>query len=90
VFALVATEHFRRRTRKFLRAHPDLRDRLGDTLDALAHDPLQQNLRLHPLHGPLSGLHAIRLTHVYRMIIRIVPAAHEIELLDIGSHDDVY
>ena len=90
MFALVATEHFRRRTRRFLRAHPDLRGRLGDTLDALVHDLLQQSLRLHPMRGPLSGLHAIRLTHAYRMIIRIVPAAPETVLLDIGSRDEVY
>jgi len=32
-FALVTTQHFERRARKFLRKHPDLRSTLRDTLD---------------------------------------------------------
>ena len=32
-FALVTTQHFERRARKFLRKHPDLRPTLRDTLE---------------------------------------------------------
>ena len=54
-FGLVATEHFERRARKFLRKHPDLRATLRDTLDDLSRDPFQPRLKLHSLGGKLSG-----------------------------------
>jgi mRNA-degrading endonuclease YafQ of YafQ-DinJ toxin-antitoxin module len=62
-FALVTTQHFERRARKFLRKHPDLRPALRDTLDDLSRDPCQPKLKLHPLSGNLAGMQSVSLTY---------------------------
>jgi addiction module RelE/StbE family toxin len=89
-FAVIATNQFKRSARRFRRAHPELIDRLNDVLRALAADPFQPHLRLHPLRGDLSGLHAVSVTHRYRVILILQITEREITLLDIGSHDEVY
>ena len=88
-FALVTTQHFERRARKFLRKHPDLRPALRDTLDDLSRDPLQPKLDLHPLGGKLNGVQAVSLAYSYRVTLLVKVTDQEIALLDIGTHDEV-
>jgi len=66
-FALVTTQHFERRARKFLRTHPELRSALRDILDDLSRDPFQPQLKFHPLSGNLAGVQAVSLTDSYRL-----------------------
>ena len=89
-FALVTTQHFERRARKFLRKHPDLRSTLRDTLDDLSRDPFQPQLKLHPFSGNLAGVQAVSLTYSYRLTLLVSVTEQEIVLLDIGTHDEVY
>ena len=89
-FALVATQHFERRARKFLRKHPDLRRMLRDILDQLSQDPFEPCLKLHALAGSLAGLQAVSLTHSYRITLILEITEQEIVLLDLGTHDEVY
>jgi mRNA-degrading endonuclease YafQ of YafQ-DinJ toxin-antitoxin module len=89
-FALVTTQHFERRARKFLRKHPDLRPALRDTLDDLSRDPFQSKLKLHPLSGTLAGVQAVSLTYSYRLTLLLRVTEQEVVLLDIGTHDEVY
>ena len=86
-FALVTTQHFERRARKFLRKHPDLRSTLRDTLDDLSRDPFEPQLKLHPLSGNLAGVQAVSLTYSYRLTLLVRVTEQEIVLLDIGTHD---
>ena len=90
MFALVRTRHFDRRLARFVTAHPDLRGRLAQLFRDLEADPFQSHLRLHPLHGDLQGLHAVSVTHSYRITLTLRITASEIVLLDIGTHDEVY
>jgi mRNA-degrading endonuclease YafQ of YafQ-DinJ toxin-antitoxin module len=89
-WTLVTTASFDRRARKFLTRHPDLRLRLAETLEKLRVDPFEPSLRLHPLTGKLQGLQAVSLTYSYRITLTLQITEHEILLLDIGSHDEVY
>ncbi len=89
-FALVTTQHFERRARKFLRKHPDLRSTLRHTLDDLSRDPFEPQLKLHPLSGNLAGVQAVSLTYSYRLTLLVRVTEQEIVLLDIGTHDEVY
>ena len=89
-FALVTTQQFERRARKFLRKHPDLGQRLRDTLDDLSRDPFQPKLKLHPLSGNLGGVQAVSLTYSYRLTLQVRVTEQEVVLLDIGTHDEVY
>ena len=90
MYVLVATSHFDRRVGKFMRAHPELKKPLAKVLHSLEFDPFRPHLRLHPLKGELEGLHAVSVTHAYRMTLILRVTKKEIILLDIGSHDDVY
>jgi len=89
-WTLVTAASFDRRARKFLTRHPDLRPRLAETLEKLRADPFDPSLRLHPLTGKLEGLQAVSLTYSYRITLTLQITEHEILLLDIGSHDEVY
>ncbi|MHB0889095.1 type II toxin-antitoxin system RelE/ParE family toxin [Acidithiobacillus sp.] len=89
-WTLTTTAFFDRRVRKFLAKHPDLRPRFAEALAQLATDPFQPSLRLHPLGGKLQGLQAVSLTYSYRLTLTLQITEHEILLIDIGSHDEVY
>lgn len=89
-WTLVTTASFDRRARKFLTKDPDLRPRLAETLERLRVDPFEPSLRLHPLGGRLQGMQAVSLTHSYRITLTLQITEHQVLLLDIGSHDEVY
>lgn len=90
MWALVATAGFERRLSRFRRLHPDLRPRLARLLSDLEADPFAPHLRLHPLRGELAGIHAVRLTQGYRLILKVRATERELVLLDIGGHEEVY
>jgi mRNA interferase YafQ len=90
MYRLVFSSHFDRQSERFKRRHPELRSRLARTIRDLQTDPFQPHLRLHALRGELEGLHALSLTHAYRILLTLRISEHEITLLDIGSHDDLY
>ncbi len=90
MFTLVTTERFLRNSRKFLKQHPDLRDRFAQVLAQLREDPFAPQLSYHPLSGKYEGVQAIHLTYNYRIILSILITEKEIILLDVGSHDEVY
>jgi addiction module RelE/StbE family toxin len=90
MYSLVWTKSFAREARKFLRTHPDLRNRFDRVLQDLESDPFQPHLRLHPLQGALKGMHAVSITHSYRIVLTLQITELDIILLDVGGHDDVY
>ena len=90
VFTFVTTEYFLRRARKFLRKHPDLRERFARIVDDLKQDPFAPHLAYHHFGGKLKGAQAVSLADSYRVTLTIVIAQKEVILLDIGSHDEVY
>ena len=89
-WTLTTTAFFDRRVRKFLTRHLDLRPRFIETMAQLRADPFEPSLRLHPLTGKLQGMQAVSLTYSYRITLTLQITEHEILLLDIGSHDEVY
>lgn len=89
-YTLIVPNSFRRQAKKFLNAHPDLRDSVATVLHGLEDDPFQPQLHLHPLSGRLAGCHAVSITHSYHITLILQFSEHEIVPFDIGSHDDVY
>jgi plasmid maintenance system killer protein len=47
-------------------------------------------LRLHGLSGRLLGLHSISINMKYRITIEMIVTEHEIILINVGDHDEVY
>lgn len=90
MFTIVTTEYFLRRARKFLKKHPDLRQRFAQVVDDLQQDPSAAHLAYHRLGGKLKDLQAVSITYEHRIILTIEVTDNEIILLDIGSHDEVY
>ena len=90
MFSVNTSDQFLRQARKFFKKHPDLKPRFVAVFEALQQDPFQPVLVLHQLTGDLSGCHAVRLTYSYRITLTLLISEHEIILLDIGSHDEVY
>lgn len=90
MFSIVATCHFMRRARKFLKKHPELQHRFTQIIEDLTQDPFAPHLAYHHLGGRFKGIQAISITDNYRITLTIAISEHEIILLDIGSHDEVY
>jgi mRNA-degrading endonuclease YafQ of YafQ-DinJ toxin-antitoxin module len=90
MYVLLTTGHFDRRVVKVTRTHPELKKPLAKALKNLETNPFLSSLRLHPLSGELEGLHAVSVTHAYRITLTLRVTKKEIVLLDIGSHDEVY
>ena len=90
MFILVWSPRFTKAAKRFSKLHPELNQRFARILRDVERDPFQSHLRLHPLQGDLAGIHAISLTHSYRITLTLKITEHEIILLDIGSHDEVY
>ena len=89
-YSLVFTAHYDKIERRFVKRHPDLLERYHKTLALLEQDPFQPSLRLHALQGALAGLHAVSINLQYRITLEIEVREHEIILVNIGSHGDVY
>jgi mRNA-degrading endonuclease YafQ of YafQ-DinJ toxin-antitoxin module len=90
LWALIETPAYARALRRFLRKHPDLERAHADVIRLLSRDPHATALRLHSLGGALAGQHTVSVTYSYRITITLKIVEHEIVLLNIGSHDEVY
>jgi len=90
MWQLAWTATFSRRCRKLLPRNPSLERALSTALARLADDPHHPSLRLHRLHGDLEGLWAVRVTYSVRLVIDLDESTHEITLLALGTHDEVY
>jgi mRNA interferase YafQ len=90
MWRLSRTDTFVRTARKLLRRNPQLKTAFGETLEDLEKDPQDPRLKLHRLRGQLDGLWAVRVTFQIRIVLLVDEDQHELTLLDIGSHDDVY
>ena len=89
-YDLIFTESYEKIERRFLKRHPDLRERYFKTLALLEQDPLHPSLRLHGLERQLAGLHAVAINLQYRITLELELREQEILLVNVGSHGEVY
>ena len=89
-YELILTESYEKIEKRFLKRHPDLIDRYGKTLALLEHDPFHPSSRLHGLEGRLAGLHTVSINLQYRITLELEIREHEIILVNVGSHGEVY
>ena len=85
MFTLVTTEFFLRRARKFLKRHPDLRERFAEVTNDLQRDPFASHLKYHHLGGKLKDVQAVSITYEYRIILTLMALEKEVVLLDVGG-----
>lgn len=89
-YRLIYPESYVRKAKKFLRRHPEVRNQYQKTLELLEVNPYHPSLRLHGLHGRLSGLSSVSINMSYRIVLEMVIRDNDIILVDIGNHGQVY
>jgi len=89
---LVSTPTFVRAAKRFLKKHPDQVESLRTTLSLMETDVFQAKLRSHKLRGELEGRWACSAGYDVRIVftIGVVADKETVQLLSIGSHDEVY
>ncbi len=85
---LVAPPTFLSRLRKFLKYHPDLKERVAKTLRSLKQDLHAPSLGSHKLHGRLGASWGCDINRQYRIVFSFDDK--HVYLESIGDHDDVY
>ena len=89
-WSLVFTEQYEKRARRFLKRHTELERQYLKTLQLLEANPFHPSLRLHPLSGRLSSLHAASINLSYRITLEFLMQDQEIIPINVGDHDSVY
>jgi mRNA-degrading endonuclease YafQ of YafQ-DinJ toxin-antitoxin module len=89
-YSISTTATFERNLRKFVRKHPELKQRVDQVITDLHEDPFQPHLHLHQLCGNLRDFHAVRIDYSRRIVLTLQVDEREITLVAIGSHDEVY
>lgn len=87
---LIYTQQYNKRAAKFLKRHLEVESQYTKTLELLELNPHHPSLRLHGLSGRLLGLHSISINMKYRITIEMIVTEHEIILINVGDHDEVY
>ena len=84
----VPSAYFEKKLKKFVSAHPELRSRIIEIINTLRLDPLSKKYKAHKLSGSLRTCHGASIGFGYRIVY--IFDTHNLYLLNIGSHDQVY
>ena len=88
------SKRFIRDFKRLIRQNPQIRSSIEKTLQLLAENYTEPSLRTHKLKGDLEGCWSCSIDYSNRIIFEFVndPDNNElaINLLTLGSHDDVY
>ncbi len=79
--------------RRTLKRNPALREAVKETLAMLVQDPFQPGLGTHKLKGKLAGSWACSAGYDLRVVFDLVKGTTgegEIQLIEIGTHDEVH
>lgn len=88
----ISTPTFARAAKRFLKKHPDRVESLHATLTMMETDVFHPKLRSHKLKGDFEGRWACSGGYDVRIIFSLgqVDGVEVIQLLTLGSHDEVY
>ena len=89
-YKLIYPGSYIKRAREFLNKHPEIHNQYQKTLELLELNPYHPSLRLHSLHGRMSGLTSVSINISYRIVLELIIEGDEILLVNIGKHDQVY
>jgi addiction module RelE/StbE family toxin len=90
MYKLIITESYLKRAKSFFGKHPEVIKQYEKVIKLLCLNPQHPSLRLHKLSGRLDGVFSVSINMSYRVMINFVIKEHQIVLIDIGSHDEVY
>jgi addiction module RelE/StbE family toxin len=91
---LIISSSFKRSFKALIKRRPDLKSKIEFKLRLLADDSYNPILRTHKLKGKLSGAWACTVEYDCRIVFCFEQnqetLEEEINLIDIGTHDEVY
>jgi addiction module RelE/StbE family toxin len=89
---LLPSNAFVRSTRRFTRKHPQVAAELQLTLELLAEDAYQPQLKTHKLKGKLASSWAASTGYDLRIVFQFVKHKGQDAILleSVGTHDEVY
>lgn len=91
---LVLSSSFKRAFKAIIKHRPDLKGKIETKLRLMAEDPYHPSLRTHKLKGKLSGAWACSVEYDCRIVFSFEQnqetLEEEINLIDIGTHDEIY
>lgn len=89
---LLRSSSFVRAAKRLVKTHPRAAEALRATLELLAEDAFNPQLRTHKLKGELEDRWACSAGYDLRIVFEFVPhdGAEAIPLQAIGTHDEVY
>jgi addiction module RelE/StbE family toxin len=86
---LVWDQAFKRKYKKIFTLNIELKKSFWEAMSIFSQNPFDPQLRTHKLTGKLKGLWSFSVSYNYRVIFRFIND-HDVLLIDIGSHDEVY
>ena len=86
---LVWDQAFKRKYKKIFTLNIELKKSFWEAMSVFSQNPFDPKLRTHKLTGKLQGLWSFSVSYNYRVIFRFIND-HDVLLIDIGSHDEVY
>ena len=87
---LIWDNGFKRKLKKYLKKHPELKSLIKEKLDLFCREPFAIELKNHKLSGKLKDFRAIVIEDDCRIVIKMVDKDTSALLISIGSHDEVY
>lgn len=90
MFTLIYTHAYEKRAKQFVKRHKSLISQYQKTLELLEINPLHPSLRLQKLKGKLKALHSVSINMQCRITLHFIIKNNQIELIDIGEHDQIY
>lgn len=86
---LVWDQAFKRKYKKIFTLNIELKKSFWQAMSIFSQNPFDPKLRTHKLPGKLKGLWSFSISYDCRVIFRFIND-HDVLLIDIGSHDEVY
>ena len=86
MYEVIFTASYTKLAEKWIKQHPDLKNKYYKTLELLEINPHHDSLRLHKLKGTISEFYSISIDIKNRIIIDFIIENNQIILLDIGDH----
>jgi addiction module RelE/StbE family toxin len=90
MYQIHTNDRFKKKAKKFLKKHQNLKNKFETIIKKLAENPFEPSLKTHKLQGSLKDLWSCSLNYEYRIILNIIIIEEEVYLIDIGTHDEVY
>ncbi len=89
MYEIIITETYRKKSLKFFKKHPALKEKYKKTVQLLQKDPFHEVLACRKMKG-VSNLYRIRLTLHARIVLEIIIKERKIIPVSIDTRENIY